>query len=150
LEPFFFQHFADNHGIEKQPRKRKLTVQDERERAFVCSYPNCFKSYLKASHLKAHTRLHTGEKPYSCPVAGCNRTFSRSDELSRHRRAHTGEKRFVCGFCGHRFVRSDHLDKHVKRHIIRMSQEDGKKEAGIKKPIFAKGSGIEGHIESIH
>ena len=53
-------YFVDNHGIEKRPRKRKLTVQDERERAFVCSYPNCFKSYLKASHLKAHTRLHTG------------------------------------------------------------------------------------------
>ena len=92
----------------------------------------------------------SGEKPYSCPVTGCNRTFSRSDELSRHRRAHTGEKRFVCGFCGHRFVRSDHLDKHVKRHIIRMSQKDGKKQAGIARPILAKGSGIEGYIESIH
>ena len=55
-------YFVDNHGIEKQPRKRKVTVQDERERAFVCSYPNCFKSYLKASHLKAHTRLHTGKE----------------------------------------------------------------------------------------
>ena len=55
-------YFVDNHGIEKRPRKRKITVQDERERAFVCSYPNCLKSYLKASHLKAHTRLHTGRE----------------------------------------------------------------------------------------
>ena len=34
---------------------------DNRERAFVCTFPGCDKSYLKRSHLKAHFRIHTGE-----------------------------------------------------------------------------------------
>lgn len=34
---------------------------DGRERAFVCTFAGCDKSYLKRSHLKAHFRIHTGE-----------------------------------------------------------------------------------------
>ena len=40
----------------------------------------------------------------------------RSDELVRHMRTHTGEKRFVCDVCQRRFMRSDHLKKHLKTH----------------------------------
>lgn len=34
----------------------------------------------------------------------------------RHKRTHTGEKRFHCPECQKRFMRSDHLSKHVKTH----------------------------------
>ena len=88
----------------------------DREKAFCCDHPGCYKRYYKLSHLKAHFRIHTGEKPFQCPFEGCEKTFSRSDELSRHKRAHTGERKFVCNKCGRPFVRSDHLIKHVKRH----------------------------------
>ena len=89
----------------------------------------------------------SGEKPYGCPVKGCERKFSRSDELSRHRRAHTGEKRFGCGFCGHRFVRSDHLDKHVKRHIKRMGKDSNGMTVGNS---FATLGHAKRLMESIH
>ncbi|KAJ8360548.1 hypothetical protein SKAU_G00170730 [Synaphobranchus kaupii] len=96
------------------PRAAKAPV--ETQRIHKCSHPGCEKMYTKSSHLKAHFRRHTGEKPYTCAWPDCGWRFSRSDELSRHRRSHSGVKPYMCPMCDKKFARSDHLSKHTKVH----------------------------------
>ncbi|XP_013855724.1 transcription factor Sp3 isoform X2 [Austrofundulus limnaeus] len=87
-----------------------------KKKQHICHIPGCGKVYGKTSHLRAHLRWHSGERPFVCNWMYCGKRFTRSDELQRHRRTHTGEKKFVCSECSKRFMRSDHLAKHIKTH----------------------------------
>ena len=122
---------SDTHGqvndervsVQQQERQQDILSPSSQSpgmigsrRRYPCPVDDCKRVYTKNSHLKAHMRIHTGERPYRCTWRLCKWSFCRSDELTRHMRRHTGDKPFKCDICGRSFSRSDHLTAHQKRH----------------------------------
>ena len=64
------------------------------QRPYTCS--TCNKSYLRETHLQAHTRSHlpVSARPFVCNEPDCGKRFWTSQHLRVHSELHRGEKPF--------------------------------------------------------
>lgn len=73
--------------------------QLEPDRPFPCGV--CGRKFIRATHLRRHMRIHTGEKPFACHI--CGRRYARGDYLRAHIHAHRRDKIHKCKHCGEVF-----------------------------------------------
>ncbi|XP_032374693.1 zinc finger protein 12 [Etheostoma spectabile] len=84
--------------------------EESKDKSYCCSV--CEKRFSNCSHLAAHIRTHTGERPYRCEL--CRKTFITTSALNRHQTIHTEGKHFVCNYCGKSFKWMESLGRHMR------------------------------------
>ena len=109
--------------------ENEVECHTEPDRPFPCSV--CGRKFIRATHLRRHMRIHTGEKPFFCHI--CGRRYARGDYLRAHIHAHRREKFHKCRVCGevyHDLSRfSNHCLSHNESEFLEASLRETKKRA---------------------
>ena len=93
----------------------------EPDRPFACEV--CDRKFIRATHLRRHMRIHTGEKPFACHI--CGRRYARGDYLRAHIHAHRRDKIHKCKHCGEVFHDLTRFADHCRIRHKDMDDEFG-------------------------
>lgn len=80
--------------------------------AYLC--PVCGKALRDPHTLRAHERLHNGDRPYKCQ--DCGKGYTMATKLRRHMKSHLEEKPHKCEICGSRYTLMQSLQRHLRVH----------------------------------
>lgn len=97
------------------PIKRSIRTPRGIREVYICPFPNCDRISSEHSNMKAHLRLHTGERPYVCRVSSCLKSFRWKSSLTYHERAlHSNTRPYQCSGCRKSFVERRKLRLHLQ------------------------------------
>uniref|UniRef100_A0A8D0GFG5 Zinc finger protein 408 n=1 Tax=Sphenodon punctatus TaxID=8508 RepID=A0A8D0GFG5_SPHPU len=95
----------------QHPELRRHLISHTGE-AHLCTV--CGKALRDPHTLRAHERLHSGERPFRCPL--CPKAYPLATKLRRHQKAHQGDKPHRCTICGMGYALLQSLRRHQLTH----------------------------------
>ncbi|XP_014446818.1 zinc finger protein 408 isoform X2 [Tupaia chinensis] len=107
--PYRCPHCAD--AFPQLPELRRHLISHTGE-AHLC--PVCGKALRDPHTLRAHERLHSGERPFPCPQ--CGRAYTLATKLRRHLKSHMADKPYRCPTCGMGYTLPQSLKRHQLSH----------------------------------
>lgn len=107
--PYRCPHCAD--AFPQLPELRRHLISHTGE-AHLC--PVCGKALRDPHTLRAHERLHSGERPFPCPQ--CGRAYTLATKLRRHLKSHLEDKPYRCPTCGMGYTLPQSLRRHQLSH----------------------------------
>ncbi|KAM4739207.1 uncharacterized protein FYW61_003778 [Anableps anableps] len=113
------RHGTVHGAVQKSPALQGPIGSEKSVKCDICG-----KAYKHNYEMKAHRRVHTGERPFSCRT--CGKGFMRSSGLAVHMRIHTGQRPYSCRTCGKSFTQLNSLNYHRGTHLDLRLQEEHK------------------------
>ncbi|XP_073900823.1 zinc finger protein 408 isoform X2 [Castor canadensis] len=107
--PYCCPHCAD--AFPQLPELRRHLISHTGE-AHLC--PVCGKALRDPHTLRAHERLHSGERPFPCPH--CGRAYTLATKLRRHLKSHLADKPYRCPTCDMGYTLPQSLKRHQLSH----------------------------------
>lgn len=102
-------------GMPLAPVKKAIQTPKGIREVYTCPFPSCTRISSEHSNMKAHMRLHTGERPYVCRVPSCRKSFRWKSSLTYHERAlHSNSRPYQCIPCRKSFVEKRKLRLHLQ------------------------------------